>query len=614
MSQFSNKLRILMLDDDPYLCDGNGFPSFSNEGNPVVRKALAENFEIEWLHDEISANVYYQSMKHARNSHRRTPSESIAIPNIIYFDYNLDQAEHIDAEIRHNDKMKERYDSLSPNIGDGSVAKYAEPWLNDERILKGRYIEFGTRSGCQIGAIISELLSDVPCVGIPKTINPDSYETAALEWLLNIPTKGAFDDKGVKKLDGWLAFLSKALPRLRDHMLNLCRSGNVTIIFPETLQKKDENVDCKSGSFFVVDHFGGRSEIRIQALFFDVLFDEKNGGQDKFSIELNQFWDKALKSMVSHGSNVIGSAFRSSLEYISAFESANFEVRKTISREVFEAWVLNEQQLSEPAANVLQEWKIDERKARSDFDGKTRELSHRINKEYLPEYLPSLGGVGGGNDLIGRYTALSLMVYAEKIRASLTDTKKINAAKKVVAVLDGELLDNTLLTELEAVQGVWLNEQEIIEIQQQIGKLDDPGEILLRLREVLGPIYSSMKSAIGLSYSLKQKLDGCDDLSSVKESRTVEEAVEIFYDLAAANPLNILLWRESKNQRSEILRPLERLGDGKLGIRPSVIFGNLLSDPFGLKIGEGRLLALFAVAHGFDKKYWPAWMRDGESY
>mgnify|MGYP003634177014 CR=1 FL=1 len=623
----NGQLRLLLLDDDPSLRDGDGFPCLGAGYDYEAEACIKRNFELEWLFDEFGANAYFQSLLTGRALRTRGATEALKYAHIVIFDYRLNQSSVVRQMISQNREARTRATELDPLREGGSLSAYADRWLGDATIVEKAPEDFGERSGCQLGTLIWLANSGLPSVGIPQTVTKNSRETAALEWAANITTRGAYDKKGGMLRD-WMSLFARSLPRLRNQLIFLVRTGLVTVDISELLAVMHvlDSGNWNSDSILTLSTSAGVERVRLEALCFDLVFEPDSDGGLYFreepdnygegeDLSVTGFLHRLATECASGHATEIGQAIRLGARFVHLYESHVHLMRRDLSRELHQAWSLGEGNVSEETLSLLREWELDPVQVQKKLAaGKS---------VFLPvdSHVSILGSIKdeADDDLVARYTAIYLAIYTEKVRAGLSAPNVEAAARQLVGLLAGDFdegMDWHWAT-LEELNGVWLSETEV-STARKIARSDmSLVKKIMQLKEQLGNSLKSIQHALGLEHVASPQIylpsgGQYDERSfgAVVRSRSINDLLDVYYHVASPSPRNLLQWSErKKGQEADVTQPLRRLGDGLI-ISPKSLFSGTHEN--GLQPGEGRIIAMIALQLGFDRQLWPAWMAEGE--
>lgn len=614
----SNKLRILVLDDDPGFVDDDGCVSLEAGCAAEASGLLRRNLELQWLYEPNQMRDYYRAVRGAALRNPERLVENFRYPHIVLFDYDLGKAAMRRAFMESDPAMLAAYVPLNPLEYKAFRDAVAEEDLDgsvwDIRAHSGNQLF----QGCFAGSLIALALSDFASVGIPQTAFVGDPQTRFFEWMLSGEMQGAFLFKSQMR-SSWFEFLGKALPRLRERILQSIRRGKLvpdlaSFQLAEVAAPGDTQISFSSGA--------GLEHLRIEALFLDAFYSvsphdlqnvEPNDLSDAWAI-VEAWKDQALSAAVGADRtwNLVRAALDVAHRYQGAFVNVQHERRRKLSRAIFGAKTPEKRRAAIASHEQILSTMGVAPDALMASDAHTVRMS--ASGQMLFGVLDSIKAEAG-DDQVARYAALALMVWAEMVWVGLTDRDQLRKQDELMDRLTADAgLEAALIERLEFDSGVLFTEGEFKELKyalhlKSLGKPSSPkSEAIVRTRLAL------LLQISGLDLSSPPPDEDDNPRPRSKKLTTDDMRHALVRDVMEPAPARVAFWRDLREQRGGAERPLERMGEWSLKPRDIMSGQRHPDNPFGLRRGEGRLIRLFAANCAFPERYWPLWMREGAQW
>ena len=321
-----NKIRILLLDDDPgawaflkQRMKEESSPYINKYSEELVKVAVNKNdfdenefneinkysclfpvlrdydealnfFEIKWLSSETFAKNYFHKVNHIEARYGHKTLESIGyIPDVVVIDYDLrSNGSHEQPTAFESELIKMNIDPCYSLDIFLTEQKDVIPKESNRYAITRRAIDEKTgqptmlnRNGLYCGAFITNKFRfDTPCGGVSSTAT-STYDTEGsdaglVEWFLDDKVENIFID-GVRlsEIKGWKTIINKAIPGYRKSILRLIGLNKIQVDLNEIIKLLDgkflqDNAGKRECSYFSFVSIYGKRQLPLDGLFIDV--------------------------------------------------------------------------------------------------------------------------------------------------------------------------------------------------------------------------------------------------------------------------------------------------------------------------------------------------------
>ncbi len=622
-----DRLRLLLLDDNPgFIESETGMPSFAAASGIAGRALFERNFDLSWMYNLSQAKAFAARTRIAMIDDPTQLLGAFRYPNLLLFDYSMDQADNTARALRSLGSMPAYETTLDPLAGD---------WGSQVDILGFDDAGFAAEiawhptpgedqhGGCLAGVDISSLLDHYAFIGVPQTRHYNLKTTAALEWHLSCHLGSLFERKS-SALANWFAFFDKALLPLRTKLLIGTRRGSLIPRITDLLEMEGEDdIDRLADRAVTFSSALGTEALRIEGLFLDIFYrwdsltDSPVRQPDADILNAVSGWTSDLLDAAAGPARQtdVRAGLSTAARFIAANADTHHYRRRGLSRELGEASPCDIDLAVDNNRKLIEALGVAPRAVKQALHAGCAaklELSDSAAIAW-----GTLGSIEkeAPSPLAARFAAIALMVWGEMAWQG-----------SVLGDLDQWMIDvEDLLESRSAVSTAMIDRFE------NLSGLYVPDGTLARL--AAGPNFKGRTSevlrAVGREVAIFANIQEYLDMDAPRTcgthkaladtdeprrraSQEVEAKHNFLRYLFAPAPRKLLMWQEAD---TDIDRPLARLGvpDGtlKFSIR-AVLEGKDAADG-GLRPGEHRLVRLFAREFGFAERYWAAWMRGSMS-
>ena len=617
------RLRLLLLDDNPtFIESATGLPSFAAASGLKGRELFERNYSLSWMYDLGQAKEYAARTRIALIDDPTQLLECAAYPNILWFDYCMDQAEHKGEDLEELDSLEIYRSKLNPLRGDWG-RKIEIFGLTEEQFAAA--VEWhplpgeDQHGGCLAGVDISSLLDPYAYVGVPQTMHHNLKATMALEWHLSCHLGSLFARKSETPRN-WFHFLKNALPPLRDKLVLGSRRGSLIPRIGDLLAIEGEGDVAALGEKAVTFQSQlGTEALRIEALFLDVFYRWDGTGDcplpnapEDVLKEVMRWSSELLEAASGPGrQTAVREGLATAVKFIAAHADLFHYQRRALSRELADAAPEEIDLAVEQNAVILEALGFSTKSVASALhDRQSGRLEMSDSAAIAWGTLDSIDKEAA-TDEAARYAAIALMVWGElawqgsvlgDVDTWLEQMEEVIAAPTTVSAAMKE--------RLQALSGLYVPDETLNRIVRHLGEAGYKSELLRTLGRDAA-IFAAIQEHQDLNGPRTPRLHrGLEDSQEPRQRATQEiEAKHNFLRyLFAPAPRKLMFWQEAG---SDVDKPLARLGDpeGALKFRIRAVLEGRPPADGGLRPGELQLVRLFAREFGFAERYWPAWMR-----
>lgn len=289
-----SRIRVLLVDDEPYFCWDKG-----EEQAPTLPQPYAEHFELTWIQNAQEARWAMETFELIS---RQYPERLSAIgwpPEIVVFDYALTKG-----------GRETREESDPTNICSRLRKIMADRCLEygfdgpDHRDAPPETAPLGAdRTGFYVGSALARTFSLHPCGAVPTTAKVDTSGTDAefYQWLNRRYFYDFFKDKA-RPSPEWKDLLKAGAWAARERIIELAEAALIQIELADVLELKREAAAMKGGTIRLVSRYG-RRELPIAGLFVDYLLSNRDEDQAEFSKAASNWATSLLEVQWQHTGN-----------------------------------------------------------------------------------------------------------------------------------------------------------------------------------------------------------------------------------------------------------------------------------------------------------------------